>query len=420
LALYLFYRVRLSAVRRQQKKLQALVDERTRELSQINTRLSDEINERSRVEESYPKEKIEEINEILYQVDLQQSAFNMAVQNAEFFLNKNDLESALKEFERARELYPDNEQVNATIEEIRTILITNNEYDALIKEADELYIIRDYETAIEKYREAHDLDPDKTYPADMIAKIEETLLNKATTDQQDYDLAINMGNEYLEEQNYKLAKSQFEFALRIKPDETLPKKSIAVIDSLIVQYDVLITKGDHYLEQKEYQHAMTSYEDAAMIMPEENYPVEKIAEIEVVLLRLAEEESLMQDYQNYITEADSLYENENYEEALTMYSEASALLPTEDHPKNRIAEIETLLFEIAEMKAVETRYNNLIAEGDRLFEVEDYAGAKRKYQEAHLLILDETYAYERIEEIDRIVADMAAFREKTGKIPEHC
>lgn len=43
--------VRLSAIKRQQNKLKELVEERTHELSKANTKLSDEINERARIEE---------------------------------------------------------------------------------------------------------------------------------------------------------------------------------------------------------------------------------------------------------------------------------------------------------------------------------------------------------------------------------
>lgn len=363
-------------------------------------------------DESYPKEKIKEIDNILYEIDLQESSFKMAVQNAEFFLRKNDLQSALKEFERAREFYPDNEQVKETIEEINTILTKNESFNTLIEEADELYIIRDYQGAIVKYREAVAIDTSKTYPAEMITKIEETLLNKATSDQQDYDLAIENGNEHLDSSDYKLAKGQFEFASRIKPDEAYPKEKIQEIETLILSYDVLIKEGDTHLGNKDYENAKSSYEAALLIMPRESYPSDKIDEINIVIQRLADEESLLQNYEVIITEADEYYSLENYEEARTKYQEALSLLPTETYPETRITEIDAMLQQLEEQKAIETRYNNLVEEGDRLFQLEDYAGAKRKYQEAHLLKLEETYAFERVEEIDRMVADMAAYKAK--------
>ena len=101
---------------------------------------------------------------------------------------------------------------------------------------------------------------------------------------------------------------------------------------------------------------------------------------------------------------------EKWEEAKVKYSEASAIKPDQEFPKEKINEIDERLAELAAKQEeirlqneknaeTEANYNAAIKEADELFNAENFEGAKPKY-EAAIAIKDEQYPKDKIKEID--------------------
>lgn len=363
----------------------------------------------------YPTNKIEETEALIYEQEKKENNYNIALQNAEFFLQKGNYQSALEEFNSAAQIFPDKALPKEKIKQINQIISQKQKYEKLITEADELYIVKDYINAKDKYSHALSLDTNKTYPAEMIGKIETAIENKATSEQEDYANAIRLGDEHLVNGDLIMAGKQYEFASRLKPDETYPKDKLEEIQSTISEYENAISIADGYAENKEYEQALEAYRNASGIIPAEEYPANKIAEIETLLATMEEEQEKLDAYNLTIASADSLFNAESFEEAKSKYSEALTIIPNQTYALDRIEEIDKTMAGIARMKEIQQEYDVIIAEADKYMEEEQYRFAKAKYQEAYEIKEDESYPLQRMQEIDRILADIAAYEAKQVK-----
>ncbi len=368
----------------------------------------------------YPKQKIENINVLLDELGEKQKQYDEIISNAENYLQRNNYKKAKTEYEKAGKLLPDKQLPKDKIAELTPIIEKDEIYNKLIDEADNLYIVRDFNNAKEKYFEAAKIFPDDRYLKDMIEKINLALANKATTDKEDYDNAITNGDSYFSESEYANAKNEFEFASRLKPDEQYPKDKISEINIILEElaaqktinenYLSTIERADNYFNAGNYESAESVYKEASEIKPAEPYPNERINEIQTILADLSEQQNIQQNYMLAITKADNYFDEKNYEEAGKEYQNAVKIKADEQYPKNRIEEINNILTAIVKQKAEDEKYNNLIEKADELFNSQDYDNAKIEYQNAGLVKPNESYPNDRISEINSILDDIAKYK----------
>src|SRR5690554_2152256 len=112
------------------------------------------------------------------------------------------------------------------------------------------------------------------------------------------------------------------------------------------------------------------------------------------------------EYNALIQEADQLFNNGKYNEAMEKYI-AAIKIPgkeAESHPNNRIVEIGDILQKKAEEELTfqqdNQEYINLIKEADDLASVKKYQQAIDKYEEASNLNPNEQYPKDRISELE--------------------
>ena len=362
----------------------------------------------------YPKQKIEKINVLLAELGEKQKQYNEIISNAENYLQRKNYKKAKIEYEKAGKLLPDKQLPKDKIAELTPIIKKNEAYSKLIDEADNLYIVRDFNNAKEKYFEAAKIFPDDRYPNDMIVKINLALENKATTDKEDYDNAIVNGDSYFSESEYANAKNEFEFASRLKPNEQYPKDKISEINIILEElaaqktinenYLSTIERADNYFNAENYESAESAYKEASEIKPGEPYPNEKINEIQTILADLSEQQNIQQNYMLTITKADNFYNEKNYEKSGKEYQNAVKIKADEQYPKNRIEEINLILVEIAEKRSLEENYNQAIADGDNYLSEKDYENALIAFNNSAKLKPEEQYPQNKIIEINNILA----------------
>jgi len=116
-------------------------------------------------------------------------------------------------------------------EEAAKVKARDDQYNKLIADADKAFQSKDY-GAIRLYESASNIKPNEKYPKDKIAEINEILEgNKAREDE--YVQALSDGNKNLADRNYMMARGNFEEALKIKPNASVPKTKIAQIDKVM-------------------------------------------------------------------------------------------------------------------------------------------------------------------------------------------
>ena len=151
------------------------------------------------------------------------------------------------------------------------------------------------------------------------------------------------------------------------------------------QYTAAIAKADKSFAMKIWDQAKTDYSSASAFKPNESYTKDKIAEIEKIVTDIADQKAIDDKYAGIIAGADRLMEAKTYADARIEYGKAGDLKPSENYPRTKIAEIDRILAAIEAQKSLDEKYNGLIKEADTLLAEKSYEEAKTQYQGAAVI-----------------------------------
>ncbi|MFZ4570883.1 MAG: hypothetical protein ACOYM0_07040 [Bacteroidales bacterium] len=320
----------------------------------------------------------------------------------------------------------------------------DKQYIAAITAADKLLVAKSYSEAKVRYNTALALKPGEVYPAGKITEIDKTLaeLAKQKALDDEYGAALASGETLFKAKSYEQARAGYQKATVLKPEEALPKRRIASIDSigrsesdkqlaelarlkkLDDEYKAAVKKGDSLLALTQYAGSKTAFTLAATLKPTETYPKEKLAVINTAQVELekrqalekenlarqqalekenlAKQQALDKQYLAAITAADKLLAAKSYSEAKIQYNLALALKPGEVYPAGKIAEIDKTLVDLAKQKTLDDEYAAALASGETLFKAKSYEQARAGYQKATVLKPEEALPKRRIASIDSI------------------
>ena len=391
--------------------------------------------------EAYPGTKIAEINKILEQIAKQQaldSEYSTVMASAETLFKTKSYEPAKPEYQKALVLKPDQplpKQRITSIDSIAEALLKqkslDDQYTALITNADKLLAAKTYDQAKAEYQKASVLKPTEAYPKTKIQEIDKQLAELARLKKldDDYNAAVKKGDSLLGATQYAQAKTAFTEAAALKPAEAYPKAKLAQINTaqaelakrealekerlekqqaLDSQYQAAIAEADKLLGEHSLGGAKAKYTSALTLKPSEAYPKSRIAEIDkTVTDSIQKQKALDLQYAGLIRNADQLLLAKTYGQAKAEYGKASGLKPSEEYPKEKISEIEKALADIAATKARDSAYSAVIADADKLLASKLFEQAKAEYQKALQFKADDLYVKTKIGEIDRAVAEIA-------------
>ncbi len=175
------------------------------------------------------------------------------------------------------------------------------------------------------------------------------------------------------------------------------------------EYNALIQEADKLFKNEKYEEALGKYEEALQVPGKaaEEHPNNRLIEIEELLQQKAEEElaekQANQQYYDLIEKADQLAKDKAYDDAIAKYEQAINLKDDEQYPKDQIA----LMKKEKEALAAREEYESLIADADDLFSKEEWDQALNKYKEAKALIDNEDYPRDQIKIIEDKLAEQA-------------
>lgn len=112
--------------------------------------------------------------------------------------------------------------------------------------------------------------------------------------------------------------------------------------------------ADNFYKEAKYKEAQAKYKEAIRLKPEEKFLKVKLAEIESILIDLAVKEEEQNKYNTAIATADNTLKAKKYNEAKIKYKEAIKLKPEENYPKDKLTVIENILENFAK-KEVEDK-----------------------------------------------------------------
>ena len=361
-------------------------------------------------DEPYPAEKIEGLQSLIGETERTEASYLKSITLAEKLVKEESWNEALKAYQEAGEIKPDEAYPKLQIMDISNKLAkiqqTNNQYNNLIKEADQLYAGLQFDEASAKYREASTIKPDETYPTQQIRELE-SLKKDIAGKAQAYDSKIEVADRYYKEEKFEKAKSEYTAASSLKPLEEYPKQQLAAIEVILKDreaqtkaYNEAIKTADDLLAGESYIEAIAAYQQALTIAPGDEYATRKISAAE----KMVQDQSSKQErYSKIIAKADLDFTNKDFRTAVTKYTEASELLPDEEYPKTRIAEANDQLALVEQQKRIE--YEKVIETADGFFSMGQYRSALENYRKARQLLSSENYPIEKIRETEAIMLE---------------
>lgn len=383
--------------------------------------------------EDLKKEMAEKANE-----DAKKKAdFDAYVASGDKAMAKPEYQTAIDNYTKALELF-DDAAVKAKLEDAKKKLKEQNdaaetekafqEKMALAKEA---YTAKDYQTALGLYKEASGIKPNEQLPKDRIKEIEKILKEQADKKAQ-FDKLVADGDQNMTAEDYDNAITNYSGALKLIDDAGVKAKledarkkkeekeaADEAAKELEEQYNNLITQADKSFDAKSYEDARSKYEEALKLKPNESHPSARISQIDEILKKLKEDadaaKKLEEDYNQAITDADLAFKASKWDQAIAKYEEALGLKPDEKYPKDQIKLANENKDKEAAEAELEEKYKALMAEGKTLKDGEKYEEAITKYKEAKALKPGEQEPQNRIDEIQKILNDLAGAKELEEK-----
>jgi len=389
-----------------------------------------------------PKDKIAEITAILKKQKELEEKYNNLVAKGDQAMTGEKYSEAISSFEEALSLkkdesYPKEQLAKAKDLKEKSDAAAGKQkaYDDLISKANGEFGSEKWEEAKSTYNEALGVLPNEQLPKDKIVEIDAKLKELADADaakaaqQKKYDDLISKANGEYASDKLEDAKSTYNEALGVLPNEQLPKDKIAEIDARLKEladaeadkaaqqkkYDDLISKANDEFGSEKWEDAKSTYEKALGVFPNEKLPKDKISEIDAKLKELADAGAKKAKYDDLIAKANGEFGSESWETAKSTYEEALGVLPNEQLPKDKIAEIDGKLKELAdanaENEAKQKKYDDLITKANGEYGKDELEQAVSTFKEALGVFPDEQLPKNKIAEIEGKIKALADAKE---------
>jgi len=260
-------------------------------------------------------------------------------------------------------------------------------------------------TKISYNDEEGDFDFDLAYTNKMKAKILQIQTQIKDLEKGSYEKIIADADAKFRAKEYHEAVELYEKAIDIDPYTDYPDAQIMECERRLANagseknaYDKAIASADASFAKKQYEAAKKDYQKALSFVADAAHPKNRLAEIETLLANLGETEK-MQKFNEIIKQADALFVSNDLQNSKIGYQKALEIIPAHDHPTSRLAEIEARLANSEKDKATQQAYLDKIAEADRLFDKREFQISRNAYEAALAIKPNEAYPQKRLKEI---------------------
>ena len=339
--------------------------------------------------DKYVTGQANEVRAILKERQDKQDAFDTAMSLGESLLAEDNFDAAIMQFETAAGIFPNDKLPKEKLTEARQKKQLYTEkvarFDKLMEEGRQLGLRKNYEAAIEKIDQALELFPNDE---EANAKRAEYQTAKGVADR--YNGIIAAADQLYENKAYKEAKAQYQSALAVVAGDAYATDMIARLDPLIAQQDA-------------EEAARIAAEQEAARLAAEAEAARLAAEAEAARIAAEQEAARIAAEQEAARLA--------AEEAARIAAEEEAARLAAEAEAARIAAEEEAARQAALAAAEAERQatiKSMLDAADAVFAQQDYSTAKVKYQEVVAFDEGNATATAKINEIDNILAQMAA------------
>jgi len=341
-----------------------------------------------------------------------QKEFDDAMSKADALLSAKSYDEAIIAYKDAQKIKPSDPAPKSKITEAENLKKQNAEaakkekYEALVSAADDLLKDSQFDAAKEKYGAAAAVMPHETYPKTKIKECEELKVSAAKAElRKQYDALVKAADDLLEKEEFDAAKGKYQEALTLLPNETHPKTMITEADSrkkskaageVRAQYDAIIKEADDLVKTEAFDQAIAKYNEAKKIIPTEKHPNDMLLEIEKLKKQKANE-ALSAKYDIELKKGEELLKEEKFDEAISAFEAAHAIMPHENKTTELITEAKNLK-EQKKRGAVQAEFDAKIKEGEGLMQAQEFDQAIAKFNEAAIILPSDNKVKSLIEE----------------------
>ena len=218
-------------------------------------------------------------------------------------------------------------------------------FDDFVQKGDRAKSSREWQKAVDFYDSALDLFPEES---DVVTKRDEAqreldAANAANADEAAFQALLDDAERALSKDRLDEARDGFEAAKDMRPDAQEPRDGLRRVDEreeamansaeADEEYNELIEDGDIYFEREQWDRAIDKFAEASALKPNEAYPKNRMEEAQTRQADLAAQQADLIaktiEYEALIDEANLLFRDDNYAEALVKYEAAGSVLPAE-------------------------------------------------------------------------------------------
>jgi epidermal growth factor receptor substrate 15 len=331
-----------------------------------------------------------------------EASYQAAINAGQSLYYQKKYQEALAKYTEASKLKPNEQLPISQIDAIDKLLLEqknaaaasnklDTEYKNLILAGDNLRNQKKYQDAILKYQEAL-TKKQELYPKTEIAKLNDLIKkeNEEKSKQADFEKYKSAGLALANQKKWEEAKAQLSLALKVKDDAGVSAK-IKEIDTEILKdkgnaetkakYDQAITEAQGLMTSKKYLDAKEKFKLALGIDPTQQLPKQKIAELEGLILKQQKESELAAKIEKFMSEGNGFLVKKDYNNAKLKFEEVLKLEPSNSSASERLKLINSELNALKGEVEKEKLFNQLKKDGFAL-------AANKKYQEAKLKLED--------------------------------
>jgi serine/threonine protein kinase len=384
--------------------------------------------------ETYPKERIRQIEEKQKILSLKtasedkiDSLYQELISDGFRNFKANNYLDAIEAYKKALTLKPDDRLLKDRIDSIISLwekekrleferLANEDTYKKIIIKADGLFRDFKLEEAKSAYELALGLEVENDYPTAQIGKINHILadLKKKEDDkllnEENYRRYISLALNAFNKNNYDDSVSWYRKALELKPEDSSILPILETIETIKLSFkrnedlqltnektlDQILETADQLFKEVKLEEARSAYLIALKIKPDKEYAHQQIEKIdqqlnEQKLIDLKQKE-LDNSLNELVNKADLLFEEEKFNQALDVYSEAQKKKPDDQYLRNRIR-ITRSVIDVLEKTGKEKRekdnlLSSLINNGNSLLLQNKFEEAKASFKTASNLSPD--------------------------------
>jgi len=422
--------------------------------------------------------RLADVNQAIYdeeQAKIIDQQYNELIKHAQQAETQQSYDEAIELYKKASELKPSKQilnkiyEVRSTYQELKYQWELDDRFDKFMAKGNWMNENDQYPQAIQNYKDALEVKPAHPEAKKKLAEVQQKLalqkqkeedaaiqkivteINKQINDKDFYGGRKNVQKalmirpkdpqiialythlesverntylfeEYMEKatmfenlRNYGEALNFYQQAKEVKPEANLDvkiqemqqfieqQKYIAQQNKLFNQYSVA---AQQHQARAEYENALTNYKKAQEVFPDDAETQMKIVEVQTKINKIEAERKQREEedvaFNNLVQQADTYYNNKDYEQSLKLFREANAQRPDNVYVRSKLAEVDKS-YRIEAKELFEQNYQKIIANADNAYQNKEYQQALQEYQKASELKIDALYPKARINELNGIL-----------------